>query len=38
MTLLIACILIHAYHLSEGWYVAASLLWVLHVGFHLDID
>lgn len=31
MTLLIAILLIKGFNLSAGWYVIASLLWVLHI-------
>ncbi len=36
MTLLIAILLIKGFNLSAGWYVIASLLWVMHLTYHSD--
>ena len=36
MTLLIACILINAFGLGWGWYVATTLIWVIHVLYHAE--
>ena len=38
MTLLIAILLIKGFNLSAGWYVIASLLWVLHLVAHSGKD
>lgn len=34
MTLLIAWLLLDLTHAATGWYVAAVVLWVLHILFH----
>ena len=31
MTLFIACLLIHGFGMAKGWYVAAVILWVIHL-------